>query len=213
MNPDAVLVIGAGGHAKVCIELLRAMGHEVGWAIGADHELACLDVEVLCGDDNIAKAHAAGVRRAFIAIGDNRRRFALAEALRPLDFEWVTAISPRACVSPTARLGRGVAVMAGAVINAEACIGDFAIVNTNCSIDHDCIIGAGAHVAPGTALAGRVNVGETAFLGVGSRVIPNITIGAGSIVGAGATVIRNVCANRKVVGTPARDASSSTETI
>lgn len=213
MNPDAVLVIGAGGHAKVCIELLRAMGHKVEWAIGTDDNLTCLDVEVLGGDDHIGRLHAAGVRRAFIAIGDNRRRLALAERLRPLDFDWVTAISPVASVSPTARLGRGVAVMAGAVINAETCIGDFAIVNTNASIDHDCMIGAGAHVAPGSALAGTVKVGEMAFLGVGSRVIPNISIGAGSIVGAGATVIRNVCANRTVVGTPAREASPSTQTI
>jgi UDP-perosamine 4-acetyltransferase len=213
MNPNAILVIGAGGHAKVCIELLRSMGQQVGWAIGSSDGPPCLDVEVLSGDSHIARLHAAGVRRAFIAIGDNRRRLALAEALRPFNFEWATAISPKAIVSPTSTLGCGVAIMAGAVINADAMVGDFAIVNTNASVDHDCIIGTGAHVAPGVSLAGTVHVGELAFLGVGSSVIPNIKIGAGSTVGAGATVVRNVLPNSTVVGTPAREASHSRKRI
>jgi acetyltransferase-like isoleucine patch superfamily enzyme len=77
-------------------------------------------------------------------------------------------------------------------------------VNTAASLDHDCVLGAFAHVAPGTHLAGSVVVGDGAFLGVGVSVIPGRRIGAWATVGAGAAVIHDVADRVTVVGVPAR---------
>lgn len=204
MNAN-VVVVGAGGHAKVCIELLRAMGEQVAWCVGdADSPPQCLGVPVLVGDENLVALRQQGFQRLFVAIGANRVRQKLGLLALELGYQLVNAISPRAVVSPTAHLGVGVAVMAGAVINAEAAIGDFVIVNTCASVDHDCNLGSASHIAPHCALAGNVTLGERGFLGVGSSVIPGINIGADAVVGAGAVVVADIGSKVTAVGVPAK---------
>lgn len=200
-----VIIVGAGGHAKVCIELLQAMGETVLCCVGAaDSPPTCLGLPVLHGDHHLARLREEGHARAFVALGPNRLRARLGQQVRELGYELVNAVSPAAVVSPSARLGAGVAVMAGAVINAEASIGDLAIVNTGATVDHDCSIGAAVHLAPQCALAGNVSVGDGTFLGVGCKVIPGIEIGAHSTIGAGTVVIGQVPSNVTAVGVPAR---------
>ena len=73
------------------------------------------------------------------------------------------------------------------MINADAKIGDFAIINTNASVDHDRIIGKGIHVGPGCSLAGCVTIGDRSFLGAGTVVIPGLTIGEDCVTGPAAS--------------------------
>lgn len=198
-------MVGAGGHAKVCIELLRAGGADVAYCVGSDgSEQDCLGVPVLVGDEHLPELYAQGLRHAFVAIDSNRGRLTLGAMVRDLGFELVNAVSPSAVVSPTAVLGAGVAVMAGAVINACVTIGDLAIVNTGATIDHDCVIGPASHVAPGSSLAGNVTVGEGVFLGVGTCVIPERTIGDHTQVGAGGVVVDDLPPGILALGVPAR---------
>jgi UDP-perosamine 4-acetyltransferase len=205
----AIVVVGAGGHAKVCIELLRAMGEQVAYCIGTDPAVEqCLGVPVLQGDDNLQSLYEQGYRRAFIALGPNRLRAKLAGRAQAIGYTLVQAISPHAVLSPSATIGAGVAIMAGAVVNADAVIGELAIINTGTSVDHDCRIGKGAHLAPQCALAGGVDVGEGTFLGVGCKVIPGIVIGDHAIIGAGAVVITDIEADQTAVGVPARPRSA-----
>lgn len=201
-----VVIVGAGGHAKVIVELIRAEGryHPVGCTDSGAAAGGVLGLPWLGTDEALPALRAQGVRHAFVALGGNALRLKVARAVEALGFELVNALSPRAVLSPSARIGRGVAVMAGAVVNAEASVGDLAIINTNASVDHDCVIGEAAHVAPGCALAGNVRVGALAFLGAGTAVIPGITIGEGATVGAGAAVVRDVAAKTVAVGVPAR---------
>lgn len=204
MKPD-VIVMGAGGHAKVCIELLRASGSNVAFAIGGDDSPeTCVGVKVLKGDHHLAQLAAEGYSKAFIAIGSNALRSKLADFAIQQGFSLVNAISPMANISPSVTLGVGIAVMAGATINADSRIDDLAIINTGATVDHDCRVGRAAHVAPQCGVAGSVHIGERSFLGIGTKVIPNIEIGAEAIVGAGSVVIRPVQAGSKVLGTPAR---------
>lgn len=200
-----VIIVGAGGHAKVCIELLQAMGETVLCCVGAaDSGATCLGIPVLEGDHHLARLRAEGQTRAFVGLGSNRLRARLGKHVHELGFELVNAISPRACVSPSARLGVGIAVMAGAVINADASIGDLAIINTGATVDHDCRIGAAAHLAPQSAIAGNVSIGAGAFLGVGCLAIPDIAIGDYTTVGAGAVIIGPLPSGVTAVGVPAR---------
>lgn len=201
-----VVVVGAGGHAKVVIELIRSQGHyEVAALLDADATpRRVLGVEVVGDDDALPRLRSDGIANAFIALGGNALRLKVAGRARSLGFQLVNAISPSAAVSPTARLGAGVAVMAGAVINAEARVDDLAIVNTNASIDHDCVLGEACHVAPGCALAGGVTVGRLAFLGIGTVAIPGVRIGEGAELGAGACVVKDIPAGVRALGVPAR---------
>lgn len=199
----AVVMIGAGGHAKVCIELLRAMGEQVAFCIGAG-PATCLGVPVLNDDADLARLRTQGYTRAFVAVGANRVRTLLGQSARDLGYDLVNAISPHAVVSPSAQLGAGIAIMAGAVVNADTVIGDLAIINTGASVDHDCVIDTGAHLAPQCALAGNVHVGAGAFLGIGCKAVPGVHIGANATLGAGTVIISDIPDGATAVGVPAR---------
>jgi UDP-perosamine 4-acetyltransferase len=202
---EGVVVVGAGGHAKVCIELLRAMGREVAWCIGGEGSPdTCVGVQVLAGDAHLERLAREGHTKAFIAVGSNALRQRLGASARELGFELVNAVSPSAVVSPTARLGQGVAIMAGAVINADSTIADLVIVNTCASVDHDGSIGEAAHIAPHCGLAGNVSIGARSFLGVGCKVIPGISIGADVTAGAGSVIVSNVAQDARIAGVPAK---------
>jgi UDP-perosamine 4-acetyltransferase len=200
-----VIVLGSSGHAKVCIELLRAGGSSVAYCIGApDSGDTCLGVPVLHGDEHLKVLRSRGYRRVFVAIGANGLRQRLATFATDLGFHLVNAISPQAAISPTASLGSGVAIMAGAVINADCSIGDLAIINTLASVDHDGRIGNAAHVAPHCGLAGNVTVGERSFLGIGSKVIPEIIIGADVTAAAGSVIVTDIEPHTRIAGVPAK---------
>ena len=203
-NPG-VIVIGAGGHAKVCIEILRAAGFCVDYCIGRDDSpQSCLGIPVLIGDEHLATLAGRGYSRAFVAVGTNATRERLAEAAQALGYALLNAISPHAVISPSAKLGRGIAVMPGAVIQAEADIGDLVIINTGSTVDHDCTIQKATHIGPGCTLAGNVVVGPRCLLGAGATVIPGVSIGSDAVIGAGGVVTSNIAAGATAVGVPAR---------
>ena len=203
--PKEVVVLGAGGHAKVVIELLQAAGYEIAALLDADPTPRQVLGHGVQGDDRaLDELRRDGLSLAFVAIGDNRRRVALAEAVRAAGFSLVNAVSPSATVSPSAHLGEGVAIMAGAVVNAEVTLGDLCIVNTGATLDHEVSVGMGAHIAPGVAISGNVKVGDLAMMGVGSCAIQGVSIGKGAMVGAGAAVVRDIPDGALAVGVPAR---------
>jgi UDP-perosamine 4-acetyltransferase len=202
---DSVVVIGAGGHAKVCVEILHAMGRHVAFCVGQEKSPACCaGVPVVEGDKHLLRLYDEGYVEVFVAIGSNGLRQKLAAMALSFGYSLVSAVSPKACVSPSATLGRGIAIMAGACINAEAIIGDLAIINTGSTVDHDCVIGTAVHIAPQSGLAGNVKVGDRTFVGIGSCVIPEITIGSDVTLGAGSVVVRNLPAGVKALGVPVR---------
>ncbi len=202
---SGVVIIGGGCHAKVVIESLRASGQAVAAIVDADPTpRTVLDVPVVGDDLKLAELREQGLSSLFVAIGDNRLREKLGRKGRELGFTLVNAIHPSAVISPTVRLGEGVAIMAGVAINADSQVEDLAIINTGAVVDHDCRLGAACHLGPASALAGNVTLGERAFLGVGARVIPGVTIGADTIVGAGGVVVRDLPDGVLAVGVPVK---------
>jgi UDP-perosamine 4-acetyltransferase len=200
-----LVVIGAGGHAKVVIELLRAAGLGIAGLIDpAPPGPEVLGVPVLGGDAALPGLRAAGLSAAVIALGDNALRQRVGTRLAALGFDLPAVIHPAALVSPSTRIAAGVVVMAGAAIGPDAELGPLAIVNTRAVVEHDNRIAAAAHIAPGAVLAGRVTVGERALVGAGAAVRPGIAIGADAVIGVGAAVVADIAAAAVVAGVPAR---------
>ncbi len=207
-----IILIGAGGHAKVVIELLSASGYQVHCCVGhASDPSHCLTVPVMKEENALSLLYHQGFKLAFVAVGDNSTRARIGKELMQQGFSLVNAISPSAIVSPSASIGIGVAIMSGAIINANASIDNFAIINTGATIDHDCIIGEAAHIAPQCALAGNVVIGEQSFLGVGSKVIPKMQIGNNVMLGAGSVVVSHIPASVTAFGVPATIKNTTTE--
>ena len=205
-----IIGLGAGGHAKVLLEILR-QNSEYDFVGLLDprqqlwnHDIA--GVKVLGGDNLISKLRASGVDHAFIGlggVGDNSQRASIYNLMVEYGFKIVMSMHSRAIVSNSARIGNGVMIMAGAIINADAVIGNNVIINTGSIVEHDCVVGDHVHIASGACLAGGVWVGQNAHVGLGASVRQGVQIGQSSIIGAGAVVIKNVEPNTVVAGVPA----------
>lgn len=201
-----IWLIGAGGHAKVVIDTLRAS--RAGEVAGILDDDRCkwgggiLGIPIV-GDASPGTVARLGVERAIVAIGSNRIRDEVSRRLSGR-IEWETAVHPSAYLATGVRLREGAVVFAGAVIQPDTDIGPHAIINTASSIDHDCVIGPCAHIGPGVRLAGGVHVGPGVLMGIASCVIPGRSVGAWATVGAGSVVVRDIPPGVTARGVPAR---------
>ena len=207
-----VIVIGAGGHARVLVEALKRAAAEIVGCTDCNSagQGRGLGIPLLGSDDAVVRFPSASVRLAN-GIGstrDGRVRREVFERFRSQGYRFAEVVHPSAVIAADAVLGEGVQVMAGAVVQPGCRIGVNAIINTRASVDHDCIIGDHVHIAPGAVLAGSVTVGTGAHVGTGATVIQGIAIGAAAIVAAGAVVTDDVAAATTVGGVPARPLSS-----
>lgn len=198
-----VIVYGAGGHARVALDVLRLCGFSVLACLAPKAGRDIAGVPVFGEDVGLELAASRGCDRAFVAIGDNVVRRRVAMNARKLGFEVISAVSPHAYVASDVQVGSGSLIVHGAIINSSSRIGEDVIVNTGATVDHDNDIGHGTHIAPGCHLAGNVTVGENVLIGVGTVVIPGIAVGDDAVVGAGSVVVRSVAAKARVWGNPA----------
>jgi UDP-perosamine 4-acetyltransferase len=202
-----ILVFGAGGHAKVVLELLEAIGGFRVRLLDDDPSKRGTEIageRVEGGIADAARFVQQGAALAAVALGDNARRAEIGARAAILGLRLPVFVHPRALVSPRAALGEGSVVFAGAILAADSIVGRYGILNHGASVDHDCRIGEAVHIAPGACLAGSVTVGDHVTIGIGASVIPGRTIGAGAVVGAGSCVVEDVPAGAVVAGVPAR---------
>jgi sugar O-acyltransferase (sialic acid O-acetyltransferase NeuD family) len=202
-----LLLCGAGGHAKVIVDVLRAAGeHREILFVDAKSELVgttFLGYEVR-RLDSIEDFQQSDCDSFLVSIGDNAARAMNYERLLRFGISPVTAIHPSAVVSPSARIGHGTVVMPRAVINAQAQIGQNCIINSGAIVEHDCVIGDHVHVSPGAALGGGAILQSLVHVGLHASVLPGVSVGRSSVVGAGAVVVASVRDNVVVTGIPAR---------
>lgn len=205
---EKLVVFGAGGHAKVVIDIIEQQGnYEIAGLLDDDprHQgVRFFGYPVLGTRSYLPALLSAQLRHAIVTIGDNASRAAVAAHLEQHGWRFASAVHPRASIGRGVKIGPGSVVMAGCVVNADTSLGSHVIVNTGATVDHDCRIESAVHIAPGCHLCGGVGVGEGSLLGAGSNVTPGVKIGCQVIVGAGSTVIRDVADGAKVSGSPAR---------
>jgi len=197
-----VILLGAGGHAKVLLEVLRIQGCNVLGLATPDLEKGSrfFGLEVL-GDDDQLKRYNPSEIDIVNGIGSlpfQQLRWSVSNKIRSWEYHLSKVIHPSAVVSSNVTLDEGVQIMAGSVIQPGCNIGRDTIINTGCTIDHDCEIGENTHIAPGCTLSGGVSVGKSAHIGTGVSIIQNIKIGEGVVVAAGTTLYKDVEANLMV---------------
>jgi sugar O-acyltransferase (sialic acid O-acetyltransferase NeuD family) len=201
-----LLVIGAGGHAKVVVDAALQTDIDVVAVVGgASDPKAVLGIGVV-------DAYDAPPCDAFIvAIGDNAARARLFAEYCARGLTPASVVHPAATISPSAEIARGTFVAAGVIVNPETHIGENCILNTGCTIDHDCDLGPHVHVGPGVNLCGAVSIDEGALIGVGACAAPGTSVGAWSVVGAGAAVVGSLPGRSVCTGVPARVVRSTGE--
>ena len=207
---DRVIVLGAGGHARVVIaSVRRAKRLAIVGVLDADllRRGERIDDATIVGGDELLESYAATVDGFVCAIGG-----AASNAVRAAAFGRAcdAGLTPRSVVDPTAvvddaaSLARGCYVGVLAVVQPGATLGENVIVNTRAVVEHDAEVGAHAHVCPGAVVLGGASIADHAFVGAGAVVLPGVSVGRGAVVGAGAVVTKPIGEGETVVGTPAR---------
>lgn len=190
-----LIIYGASGHGLVAADIAKLTGYQ----------------KILFYDDDLSKDQAGPFDvihsfsdlndyDLFIAIGNNKTRQQISSRFD----EIVTLIHPSAIVADSVVIEKGCIVMADAVINPYAYIGEGTIINTCSSVDHEDQIGRFNHISVGAHLAGNVKTGDRVFAGAGAVVINNIDICDDVIIGAGAAVVKDITVKGTYIGVPAK---------
>ena len=201
-----LVLLGAGGHARVLAALVRAAGHPVlgvcDPTLATDRISRWADLDVL-GDDSALGRLPPNRVTLMLGIGQLPRgnlRERLYALWRCRGYDFPALVHPSAWIAPGVVLGDGVQVMAGVVIQPGCAIGENSIINTRVGVDHDCRIGRDVHVAPGATLCGTVTVEDGAFISAGATVIQGLRVGARAVVGAGVTLVRDLESTTTILG-------------
>jgi sugar O-acyltransferase (sialic acid O-acetyltransferase NeuD family) len=196
-----LLVFGASGHGRVVADAALCSG---AWrsVLASDRNPARQHGELLPQVSMIAPEQVLQELHLHMAIGNNTARAREARAWG--EDRLVTVCHPASIVSAQAQLAGGCFVAAQAVIAPGARLGLGVIVNHGAVVDHDCEIDGYSHIAPQACLGGGVRVGHGVLIGAGAIVLPGLQVADGVIVGAGAVVQRSITELGTYVGVPAR---------
>lgn len=201
-----LIVLGAGGHAKVVGDVALETYLKPNLLFFDDHSHNDKSKSGLPVAGPIADAFLDCHRwsQFFVAIGDNSIRERYFQQLIAKGRSVIMLLSEAAYLSPSAEIGVGSIVMPRAVLNASACIGANVIVNTGAIVEHDCSVGAHSHLAPGSVLTGGSRIGSFTTIGAGAVVCPGVLVGDGVLVGAGAVATKDILEPGSYYGVPAK---------
>lgn len=144
---------------------------------------------------------------AVLAIGDSHIREKVVKQQLPPDTEYPTLIHPSVRMSDWVNIGRGGIICAGNIITCDVSIGEFALVNLDCTIGHDCLIGNYFSCNPGVHLSGNCVLGKHVSLGTGAVIRQGITITDNSIIGMGGVVVKSISESGTYIGNPVKPLS------
>jgi sugar O-acyltransferase (sialic acid O-acetyltransferase NeuD family) len=192
---NQVYLYGAGGHAKVVLDILKSNDIIVPEIFDDNPDVKSF-MGILVSRGNI---HFPLI----ISIGNNSVRKNIADRFETSVYSPAIR-SKEAVISENVMMGEGTVVMQNVVIQSSVIIGKHCIINTKASIDHDCLIHDYVHIAPGVILCGNVEIGEGSFIGAGTTVIPGIKIGKWSVVGAGSVVVKDIPDRVTAFGSPCK---------
>ncbi len=204
-----LILIGAGGHASVCLEIAELHGFNVkGYLAPSKSEHFRLQTLEWLGNDTKIDQNLCENFEFINGIGSTGNpsiRISAFQRVTSMRGSFRTLIHPNAILSKYVKLGHGVQIFAGVIINSGAQIGDNVILNTGSLIEHDCKIENHAHIAPRSTVLGGVTVSEESHIGAGATILQNLTIAKKTLVGAQALVTRNFPEQKKLMGCPARE--------
>jgi len=200
---DKILLIGAGGHARSCIDVLEKENQfEIVGLIEKGESISneSLGYPVIGTDDDLQDLRQQ-YKNALITVGQIKSpkvRIKLFQLLKKLDFTLPVIFSPKSYVSKHAQIGEGTIIMHGAIVNANSKIGKNCIINNQSLVEHDAIVGDNCHIATGAIINGDTSVGKKTFVGSGVVTKQGISIGDNCIIGAGAILKTDIPANQVI---------------
>lgn len=186
---NKLLIIGAGGHGRCCLDIATEMGVYkeiyflddgcVGKIINDTKVLGTtVDVEGYCKEEY----------EVFVAIGNNKVRKKIMEDLKKKGYKLPILCSPKSCVSNYSTVQEGTVIYPGVVVEANASIGCGCIATSNASINHDavvndyCLVYSNSVIRPNVVMEELVRVGSGCVISFGSHLEEGVDIPDGTVI-------------------------------
>lgn len=204
MTQESILLVGAGGHARACIDVIEQEERfVVKGLVGLPEEVGSriLGYPVLGADEDLP-ALLGDCSNALITVGQVKTpepRMRLFELLQQSGCGLPVIVSPRGYVSPHAKVDTGTIVMHGAVVNAGAMVGKNCIINTRALIEHEATVANHCHISTGAIINGNASIGAGSLVSSGSTIKHGITLGSGCLVGMGLAVRHHYTDNSRIL--------------
>ena len=196
MNKENIILIGAGGHALSCIDVIEQENkYNIHGLVGLKDEVGkkISGYDVIATQDELVNL-SKDFRYAFIAIGQIKNvklRIDMYESVLNTGFKIPSIISPQSFISRTVQIGEGTIIMNGVILNSGVRIGNNCIINSKALIEHGTQVADHCHISTGAILNGDCVVESKSFVGSGAIVKHGITIKTGSFVNMGKIVTKN----------------------
>jgi sugar O-acyltransferase (sialic acid O-acetyltransferase NeuD family) len=182
-----VAIVGAGGYGRVVLDVLLASGFGDRVLGFYDDAHAALSGEIrgvpILGDIGMLKSMlSVEPVHVVVAITDNGARLRVANSLRSLGAQFLSAVHPAAYVSEAAVVGDGCVLAAGAVVHPDAAVGSHCFLGPRSVVDRDAEVGAGSWISAGAVVGSGARVGAQVVLGhnssVGRKAVVDAEVGA-----------------------------------
>lgn len=206
-----LVIIGASGLAREVFDLAHiCYAHSPQFEVKGFLSDGPSDISDLGYPPVLSTVEAYEVKeedRFFCAIGNVDDRKKTVEIITSKGGEFINLIHPKAIISPSAKIGIGVAIKAYSSLASDTYIDDFTYLQSSVILGHDVKIGKYCHLNSFSFLAGWVEVEDQVTINAGAKILQSKKIKNHATVGMGAIVIRNVKANTTVFGNPAKKIS------
>ena len=200
---DEIILIGAGGHARACIDVIELAGqYKIAGLVEKDESNSerNLGYPIVGTDEDLSNLRKK-YQYALITVGQiksAKTRVQLFNLVKNLEYKLPLIVSPRSHVSRRSKIGDGTIIMHDVIVNINSKIGKNCIINNRSLIEHDAIIGNHCHIATGAIINGEVSVGDKTFIGSGAITKQRISINNNCIIGAG-VILKNDVASNQVI--------------
>lgn len=203
-----ILIYGASGHAKMIVDIIQRTNiytlkgfidsykpiNEVVYGHSIIGDLSHLPMLI----------ETQNIEGIVIGIGENSTRQAAYHKIKKIapQLEFVSIVHPSATIATDVLIKEGAVIMANVVINANAKLGRFSVLNTASTFGHDGEMADFSSLASGVTIAGNVQIGFCSAICLGATIIQNLTIGDNTVIGAGSLVLKSVGSNKTAFGSP-----------
>jgi len=198
-----IIVIGTGGHAKSCIDVIEQENkYKIIGLIEKNktNNKNFLGYPIL-GTDKVLEKFKMKCNNLFLGIGqikDSSIRSKKFKKLTSMGFNFPVIISPKSYVSSKSEIGNGTIIMHKAIVNIDSKIGKNCIINSRSLIEHEVTVGKNCHISTGSVLNGKVQIGNDIFVGSGTIVKEGVRIGSRCVIGMG-TIIKRTIKDKKIL--------------